>query len=171
MEDELASAHKYILEYVPNQYSITDENLRRVDAIEIKIGQSAKPGMGGHLPGNKVTPEIAAVRGREVGRDIISPAHFADIHSRDDLRRLVDSLRQRSRGPADRDQDRRRELGGRPGFCLGCRSRFHHRRRPRGRDRCRTKKRQGCHFGAHDLRDSAEPASSLTNGKRTGFRW
>ena len=92
------SAHKYILEYVPNRYSITDENLRRVDAIEIKIGQSAKPGMGGHLPGNKVTPEIAAVRGREVGRDIISPAHFADIHSRDDLRRLVDSLRQRSEG-------------------------------------------------------------------------
>ena len=98
LEDELASAHRYIFEYVPNRYSVTDENLRRVDAIEIKIGQSAKPGMGGHLPGNKVTGEIAAVRGRVEGRDIISPAHFPDIHSRDDLRRLVDSLRQRSEG-------------------------------------------------------------------------
>ncbi len=98
LEDEFAHAHKYILEYVPNLYSITDENLRRVDAIEIKIGQSAKPGMGGHLPGNKVTEEIAVVRGREVGKEIISPAHFADIQTRDDLRRLVDSLRTRSEG-------------------------------------------------------------------------
>ncbi len=95
---KLGSAHRYIFEYVPNRYSVTDENLRRVDAIEIKFGQSAKPGMGGHLPGNKVSSEIAAVRGRVAGQDIISPARFPDIHSRDDLRRLVDSLRQRSAG-------------------------------------------------------------------------
>ena len=93
-----SSAHKYILEYVPNQYSVTDENLRRVDAIEIKIGQSAKPGMGGHLPASKVTPEIAAVRGREAGRAIVSPARFPDVRTREDLRRIVDSLRQRSEG-------------------------------------------------------------------------
>ena len=49
--EALGLAHKFIFEYVPNRYSVTEENLRRVDAIEIKIGQSAKPGMGGHLPG------------------------------------------------------------------------------------------------------------------------
>jgi methylamine---glutamate N-methyltransferase subunit C len=98
LEDELQAAHRYVFEYVPNQYSVTDENLRRVAAIEIKIGQSAKPGMGGHLPGNKVTAEIAAVRGRPEGRDIISPAHFTDIRTPEDLRRKVDWLRERSEG-------------------------------------------------------------------------
>ena len=63
LPESLDSAYKYIFEYVPNQYSVTEENLRKVDAIEIKIGQSAKPGMGGHLPGQKVTDEIA-----EIGR-------------------------------------------------------------------------------------------------------
>lgn len=98
LEDEFRAACRYIFEYVPNQYSVTDENLQRVDAIEIKIGQSAKPGMGGHLPGTKVTGEIAAVRGRPQGIDIHSPARFGDIRSPDDLRRLVDSLRERSGG-------------------------------------------------------------------------
>lgn len=98
LEDELQAAHKYIFEYVPNQYSVTDENLQRVDAIEIKIGQSAKPGMGGHLPGNKVTSEIAAVRGRAEGRDIISPPRFEDIRSPDDLKQKVEWLRDKSGG-------------------------------------------------------------------------
>jgi len=98
LEEELQSAHKYIFEYVPNQYSLTDENLERVDAVEIKIGQSAKPGMGGHLPGNKVTAEIAQVRGRPEGADITSPARFEDLRTRDDLKRKVDRLRERSGG-------------------------------------------------------------------------
>ncbi len=98
LEDEFKRAHKYIFEYVPNQYGVTDENLLRVDAIEIKIGQSAKPGMGGHLPATKVTPEIAAVRGREAGREIISPARFPGVQSPDDLRAMVDTLRTRSEG-------------------------------------------------------------------------
>jgi glutamate synthase domain-containing protein 2/rubredoxin len=91
-------AHKYIFEYVPNRYSATEENLREVDAIEIKFGQSAKPGMGGHLPGVKVTAEIAAVRGFPEGADIVSPSRFPDISTRDDLRRKVDELRELSNG-------------------------------------------------------------------------
>ena len=98
LEDEFQAAHKFVFEYVPNQYSVTDENLRRVDAIEIKIGQSAKPGMGGHLPGGKVTREIAAVRNRPEGRDIISPARFEDLRTPDDFRRRVEWLRERSGG-------------------------------------------------------------------------
>lgn len=98
LEDEFQAAHKYIFEYVPNQYSVTDENLQRVDAIEIKIGQSAKPGMGGHLPGSKVTADIAAVRGRAEGVDVISPARFDEFKTPDDLRQKVDWLRERSGG-------------------------------------------------------------------------
>ena len=98
LPESLEAAHKYIFEYVPNKYSVTDEYLSRVDAVEIKIGQSAKPGMGGHLPGHKVTREIAAIRGFREGQDIISPSRFPDIRTRDDLKRTVDSLRERTGG-------------------------------------------------------------------------
>ena len=96
--EALESAHKYIFEYVPNQYSVTDENLKRVDAIEIKIGQSAKPGMGGHLPGEKVTQEIASIRGFQEGEAILSPAHFPDIRNREELKTKVIWLRESSEG-------------------------------------------------------------------------
>lgn len=96
--EALAAARRYIFEYVPNRYSVTDENLRAVDAVEIKIGQSAKPGLGGHLPGNKVTEEISEIRGFPVGEDIISPAHFEDITTPDELQAKVDWLREKSGG-------------------------------------------------------------------------
>jgi glutamate synthase domain-containing protein 2 len=98
LPESLEAAYKYIFEYVPNKYSVTDENLQSVDAIEIKIGQSAKPGMGGHLPGDKVTAEIARIRGKRVGQDIISPSRFPDIQTPNDLKETVASLRQRSGG-------------------------------------------------------------------------
>ena len=98
LAEALGLAHRYIFEYVPNRYSVTEDNLRRVDAVEIKFGQSAKPGMGGHLPAGKVTAEIAAVRGFPEGRDIISTSRFPDIATRDDLRRKVAELRQVSGG-------------------------------------------------------------------------
>jgi glutamate synthase domain-containing protein 2/rubredoxin len=96
LDESLESAYKYIFEYVPNRYSVTDEYLRRVDAIEIKIGQSVKPGLGGHLPGKKVTKEIAAIRGFPEGVDIISPSHFPDIKDRHGLKEKVDWLREKS---------------------------------------------------------------------------
>ncbi|TET80000.1 glutamate synthase [candidate division TA06 bacterium] len=98
LKESMDSAYKYIFEYVPNKYSVTDGNLKKVDAIEIKIGQSAKPGMGGHLPAEKVTAEIAKIRGFPEGRDIISPARFEGIRSKDDLRKTVDWLREKSDG-------------------------------------------------------------------------
>ncbi len=94
----LETAYKYIFEYVPNKYSATDEYLGQVDAVEIKIGQSAKPGMGGHLPGHKVTREIATIRGFHEGQDIISPSHFPDIRTRDELGSAVEHLRERTGG-------------------------------------------------------------------------
>jgi glutamate synthase domain-containing protein 2/rubredoxin len=98
LPEALGLALKYIFEYVPNRYSATAENLRRVDAVEIKFGQSAKPGLGGHLPAGKVTAEIASVRGFPEGTDIVSPARFVDIATREDLRRKIDELRRLSGG-------------------------------------------------------------------------
>jgi len=98
LPESLEASHRYIFEYVPNRYSVTPENLMAVDAVEIKIGQSAKPGLGGHLPGTKVTAEIAAVRGFPVGSDIISPAHFPDITNGGELRAKVDQLREATGG-------------------------------------------------------------------------
>ncbi len=98
LPESFNEAYKYIFEYVPNRYSVTDENLRSVDAIEIKFGQSAKPGMGGHLPANKVTDEIANIRGFSKGTDIISPAHFTDITNQEELKAKIDWLREASHG-------------------------------------------------------------------------
>lgn len=98
LKEERDAAYKYIFEYVPNKYSVTDENLQNADAIEIKIGQGTKPGMGGHLPGEKVTKEIAALRGKEEGCDIQSPSKFLELNSPDDLKEMVNSLRVRSKG-------------------------------------------------------------------------
>ena len=98
LPEEFENAYEYIFEYVPNKYSVTDENLKKVSAIEIKIGQGTKPGMGGHLPGEKVTEEIAKIRGKKVGEDIISPSKFKEIETKEDLKSLVDELREKSEG-------------------------------------------------------------------------
>lgn len=98
LPEEKAAACKYIFEYVPNMYSVTTENLKTSDAIEIKIGQGTKPGMGGHLPGSKVTPEIAKIREKPLGQDVISPSKFSQINSADDLKQMVSNLRTISDG-------------------------------------------------------------------------
>ena len=98
LPEEREEAYKYIFEYTPNLYSVTDKNLRESDAIEIKIGQGTKPGLGGHLPGSKVTEEIAKIRNKPVGKDISSPSHFQSIRTSRDLKKLVEELRVRSGG-------------------------------------------------------------------------
>jgi glutamate synthase domain-containing protein 2 len=96
--EEINEAYKYIFEYVPNKYSVTPENLKRADAIEIKIGQGTKPGMGGHLPKDKVTAEIAKIRGKTIGEDIHSPSFFEDIKTKQELKDKIDWLRKMSDG-------------------------------------------------------------------------
>lgn len=98
LPEEKEAAYRYVFEYVPNKYSVTDENLRTSDAVEIKIGQGTKPGMGGHLPGSKVTPEIARIREKPLGEDVISPSRMPGINTKEDLKELVDELRRRSDG-------------------------------------------------------------------------
>ncbi len=98
LPEEKQAAYKYIFEYIPNKYSVTSENLQNSDAIEIKIGQGTKPGMGGHLPGEKVTAEIAEIRGKKQGEDIQSPSKFPELNSKEDLRDMVELLRDLSGG-------------------------------------------------------------------------
>lgn len=98
LPEEREEAYRYIFEYIPNLYSVTDENLKNADAIEIKIGQGTKPGMGGHLPGEKVTAEIAKIRNKPMGEDIISPSCFPNIKTKEDLKNLVEELREKSEG-------------------------------------------------------------------------
>lgn len=98
LPEEFENSYQYIFEYVPNKYSVNDENLKKVSAIEIKIGQGTKPGMGGHLPAEKVTEEIAKIRGKNLHEDVISPSKFKEITDKEDLKKLVSELRERSEG-------------------------------------------------------------------------
>lgn len=87
-----------IVQYSTARFGISDEILKKADAIEIKIGQGAKPGAGGYLPGGKVTQEIAKVRKVPIGKDVFSPAYHLDIESTEDLKRKIDWLRQITNG-------------------------------------------------------------------------
>lgn len=62
--------------------------------LEIKIGQGAKPGIGGHLPGEKVNQEVSETRMIPIGSDAISPAPHHDIYSIEDLSQLIYALKE-----------------------------------------------------------------------------
>ncbi|MEP3386335.1 MAG: FMN-binding glutamate synthase family protein, partial [Flavobacteriaceae bacterium] len=70
---------------------LVDEN-PCIKAIEIKLSQGAKPGKGGVLPGAKITPEIAGIRGVEIGKDVLSPATHKAFNSIPELLDLIESI-------------------------------------------------------------------------------
>lgn len=92
--EEREHAERYIFEMASGYFGWTEENIQRADAIEIKIGQAAKAGAGGLLPGDKVTAEIAAVRGIEPGQTAHSPSRFPDINSPHELADRVREIRE-----------------------------------------------------------------------------
>ena len=94
LQEVIEESYRYIFEYVPNRYSVAEETFDNVDAVEIKIGQSAKPGMGGHLPAANVTEEIADIQGFPLGLDIVNPARFDDIIGGESLKNRVKWLRE-----------------------------------------------------------------------------
>ena len=98
LPEEREFAEKLIIQYSTGRFGITEDVLRRADAIEIKIGQGAKPGQGGLLPKEKITDEIAEIRGIEKGRDAHSPASHLDINNALDLKNKVDWIRDISQG-------------------------------------------------------------------------
>ncbi len=94
MPEERELAKYYTLQYSTGRFGVTEEALKKSDMIEIKIGQGAKPGIGGHLLKEKITPEIARVRNIPVDRDAISPARHPDINSKEDLKEKVEYLKE-----------------------------------------------------------------------------
>ncbi len=94
--------HEDFYEYGPNtivqvasgRFGVHKDYLETGAAIEIKMGQGAKPGIGGHLPGAKVFGDVSRTRMIPAGTDAISPAPHHDIYSIEDLRQLVFSLKE-----------------------------------------------------------------------------
>jgi glutamate synthase domain-containing protein 2 len=82
-----------IVQWSTGRWGVSADYVRAADAVEVKIGQGAKPGMGGHLLGKKVTAEVSAVRGVPVGSDALSPCRYYDVQSLDDMKNMVAFLR------------------------------------------------------------------------------
>ena len=83
-----------IVQVASGRFGVHKQYLEAGAAIEIKMGQGAKPGIGGHLPGAKVGPDVSRTRMIPEGSDAISPAPHHDIYSIEDLRQLVYSLKE-----------------------------------------------------------------------------
>ena len=83
-----------IVQVASGRFGVHPDYLNAGAAIEIKMGQGAKPGIGGHLPGIKVGPDISRTRMIPEGTDAISPAPHHDIYSIEDLRQLVFSIKE-----------------------------------------------------------------------------
>jgi glutamate synthase domain-containing protein 2 len=98
LPEEQASNSRYFYELASGRFGWSLDKVKKCQAFHFKAGQGAKTGTGGHLPGNKVSAEIAAVRGLEPGQAAISPATFPDLHSPADFRRLADEVREETGG-------------------------------------------------------------------------
>lgn len=83
-----------IVQVASGRFGVHKDYLNAGAAIEIKMGQGAKPGIGGHLPGTKIVGDVSRTRMIPEGTDAISPAPHHDIYSIEDLRQLVMSLKE-----------------------------------------------------------------------------
>jgi len=86
-----------IVQVASGRFGVHKDYLETASAIEIKIGQGAKPGIGGHLPGEKVTGDISRTRMIPEGTDALSPAPHHDIYSIEDLKQLIFALKEATR--------------------------------------------------------------------------
>lgn len=96
-EDLRPYADRCVVQVASGRFGVDVDYLNSGAAVEIKIGQGAKPGIGGHLPGEKINEEISRTRMIPQGADAISPAPHHDIYSIEDLRQLVFSLKEATR--------------------------------------------------------------------------
>lgn len=93
-EDFYQYGENTIVQVASGRFGVYKDYLNSGAAVEIKIGQGAKPGIGGHLPGAKIVGDISKTRMIPEGSDAISPAPHHDIYSIEDLRQLVFSLKE-----------------------------------------------------------------------------
>jgi glutamate synthase domain-containing protein 2 len=87
-----------ILQYSTGRFGLEEELIKSAAAIEVRFGQGAYPGKGSYLPSEKITPEVARIRGLEPGESAYSPAHHPDILSPEDLEKKILWLRKISMG-------------------------------------------------------------------------
>ena len=90
---EQGNNSRYFYELASARFGWSIDKVARCQAFHFKGGQGAKTGTGGHLPGNKVSPEIAEVRGLKAGEAAISPSTFPDLESPADYRKIADEVR------------------------------------------------------------------------------
>ena len=93
-EDFYVSGPNTIVQVASGRFGVYKDYLEAGAAVEIKMGQGAKPGIGGHLPGAKIVGDVSKTRMIPEGSDAISPAPHHDIYSIEDLRQLVYSLKE-----------------------------------------------------------------------------
>ncbi len=93
-EDFYCYGKNTVVQVASGRFGVHEDYLRAGAAIEIKMGQGAKPGIGGHLPGAKIVGDVSRTRMIPEGSDAISPAPHHDIYSIEDLRQLVYSLKE-----------------------------------------------------------------------------
>ncbi len=93
-EDFYQYGKNTIVQVASGRFGVHKDFLEAGAAIEIKMGQGAKPGIGGHLPGAKIVGDVSRTRMIPEGTDAISPAPHHDIYSIEDLRQLVFSLKE-----------------------------------------------------------------------------
>jgi glutamate synthase domain-containing protein 2 len=91
---ERAAAKNLVVQWSTGRFGCNTNYLKTASAIEIKIGQGAKPGMGGHLLAEKVTPEISKIRGIPLGTDALSPCKHLDMNDPGDLALHVQLMRE-----------------------------------------------------------------------------
>jgi glutamate synthase domain-containing protein 2 len=83
-----------IVQCASGRFGVDSDYLQAGAAVEIKIGQGAKPGIGGHLPGEKIDYQVSITRMIPQGTDALSPAPHHDIYSIEDLRQLIYALKE-----------------------------------------------------------------------------
>lgn len=94
LEEEQSNNSRYFYELASAQFGFSWDKIQRVQAFHFKGGQGAKTGTGGHLPGHKVTEEIARVRQLKAGESAISPATFPNLHGAGDFKDIAQKVRE-----------------------------------------------------------------------------
>ncbi len=98
LPEEQEANSRYFYELASGMFGWSMEKAAKCQAFHFKLGQGAKTGTGGHLPGHKVTPEIASVRGLEPGQDAVSPSTFVNLKTPADFREFAQQVREATGG-------------------------------------------------------------------------
>lgn len=98
LPQEQENNSRYFYELASAKFGFSWEKVKKAQAFHFKGGQGAKTGTGGHLPGDKVSKEIAEVRGLKEGETAISPAAFPDLFTAEDFKKVAEEVREKTGG-------------------------------------------------------------------------